>query len=141
MGTAESKHRRGADEAGTYDSCRGNGLHSVSYRVYTVIYELYRRPEISQQEFVSYWLETHRPIAMRMPHLSGYRLCPVTESEGVEGEAVAGFVMLDFESREAFEKTHVSLEFEATAEDAANFARHFTRYAIDVHVAIPEVST
>lgn len=105
--------------------------------MYTVVYELYRRPEISQEEFVSYWLEKHRPIAMRMPNVVGYRLCPVTESDGVEGEAVAGFVMLDFASREAFEQMHASPEYAETAADAATFARHFTRYAIDVHVAIP----
>lgn len=104
--------------------------------MYSVIYELYRQPHISQEDFVAYWLEKHRPIAMKMPNVRGYRICPVTESDAVEGEPVAGFVMLDFDSREAFEETHESPEYAATAADAETFARHFTRYAIETHDVI-----
>jgi uncharacterized protein (TIGR02118 family) len=107
--------------------------------VYTVIYELYRLPELTQEAFVTYWLETHKPIAMRIPNVRGYRICPVTEAEGVEGEQVAGFVIFEFESKADFDAAHESPEFAATAADASgNFVRHFTRYAIDIHVAIPE---
>lgn len=105
--------------------------------MYTVIYELYRKPELSQEEFVSYWMETHKPIAMQIPGVRSYRICPVTEAEGVEGEQIAGFVIFEFDSREAFDTAHHSPEFAATAADASgNFVRHFTRYEIDVHVAI-----
>lgn len=105
--------------------------------MYTVIYELYRRDGWSRQDFVSYWLNSHRPIAMKMPNLRGYKICPVTGSADVLGEEVDGFVMLMFDSEEDFHATHESPEFEATAEDARKFTRHFTRYAVDVHDVIP----
>jgi uncharacterized protein (TIGR02118 family) len=72
--------------------------------VYTVIYELYRKPELSQEEFVSYWHETHKPIAMRIPNVRSYRICPVTEAEGVEGEQIAGFVIFEFDSKADFDE-------------------------------------
>lgn len=104
--------------------------------MYTACYELYRRPELTQAEFVSYWLDTHKPIAMRMPLVRGYEIWPVSDSEAVEGESVAGFVVLRFDSREDFETCHESPEFAATADDAMNFARHFTRYEVTEHKVI-----
>lgn len=105
--------------------------------MYTVIYELYRKPELSQEEFVAYWHEVHKPIAVQIPHVRSYKICPVTEAEGVEGEELAGFVIFEFDSKEDFDVAHESPEFEATAADASgNFVRHFTRYAVDVHQAI-----
>ena len=105
--------------------------------MYTVIYPLYRKPELSQEEFVSYWLETHKPIAMKIPNVRSYRICPVTEAEGVEGEEVAGFVIFEFDSKEDFDTAHESPEWDATAADALeNFVRSFTRYAVDVTTPI-----
>jgi uncharacterized protein (TIGR02118 family) len=105
--------------------------------VYTVIYELYRKPELSQQELVSHWHENHKPIAMQIPHVRSYRICPVIEAEGVEGEEIAGFVIFEFDSKADFDEAHDSAEFAATADDArANMVRHFTRYAVDAHQAI-----
>ena len=105
--------------------------------MYTVIYELYRKPGMSQEEFVSYWHETHKPIAMRIPKVLTYKICPVIEAEGVEGEELAGFVIFEFDSKADFDEAHESPEFAATAADASgNFVRHFTRYAVDAHTAI-----
>lgn len=105
--------------------------------MYTVIYELYRREDWSREQFVDYWLNVHRPIAMKMPNVQGYRICPVTESAEVLGDEVDGFVVLVFDSEEDFHETHASPEFATTAEDARKFTRHFTRYAVDVHEVTP----
>jgi uncharacterized protein (TIGR02118 family) len=104
--------------------------------MYTLIYELYRKEGMSQEEFVDYWLNTHRPIAMKMPNLRGYEIWPVEDSAAVLGDEVAGFVILRFDSRADFEETHASEEFAATAADADNFARHYTRYAVQTHEVI-----
>jgi len=105
--------------------------------MYTVVYELYRKPEMSREEFVDYWLNVHRPIAMRMPHVRGYEIWPVTESDDVEGAEVDGFVLLSFDSEEDFDAMHASPEYAETAADARTFARHFTRYAVAPHRIIP----
>lgn len=106
--------------------------------MYTVIYELFRSPDVSPEDFVRYWWETHRPIAMSIPNLREYQICPVIEAEGVEGEEVAGFVIFRFDSRADFEQAQESPEFEATAEDAAKFIRHFTRYAFEPRIALED---
>jgi len=105
--------------------------------MYTVIYELYRAEGWTREQFVEYWLHTHRPIAMTMPNLRGYKICPVTDSGEVLGDEVDGFVMLVFDSEDDFNTTHESPEFAATAADARKFTRHFARYAVDVHDVIP----
>lgn len=104
--------------------------------MFTVIYELYRREELSQDEFVDYWLNTHKPIALTMPNLRGYEIWPASEPADPLGDEVAGFVILRFDSREDYERTHESEEFAATAADANNFARHYTRYFVDPHKAL-----
>ena len=105
--------------------------------MYTVIYELYRKEGLSQEEFVTYWHETHKRIAMQIPHVRSYKICPVTEADGVEGEEIAGFVIFEFDSKDDFDVAHDSPEFAATAADASgNFVLHFTRYAVDVTQAI-----
>jgi uncharacterized protein (TIGR02118 family) len=105
--------------------------------VYTVIFELYRKEGVSQEEFVSHWHEVHKPIAMQIPLVRSYKICPVTEAVGVEGEEHAGFVIFEFDSKEDFDTAHESPEWDATAADALeNFVRSFTRYAVDVTTPI-----
>lgn len=105
--------------------------------MYTVIFELYRKEGVSQEEFVSHWHGTHKPIAMRIPLVRSYKICAVTEADGVEGEEHAGFVIFEFDSKADFDTAHESPEWEATAADALdNFVRSFTRYAVDVEQAI-----
>lgn len=104
--------------------------------MYTVVYEVYRKDNLSHDEMVAYWLNEHRPIAMKMPNLRGYEIWPVREADGVEGEEVSGFVILRFDTEEDFHTAHESPEFAATREDAKNFLRRFTRYAVDTHRAL-----
>jgi uncharacterized protein (TIGR02118 family) len=104
--------------------------------MYTVMYALYRKEGMDHEAFVDYWLNTHRPIALRMPRMRSYEIWPVTESDGVLDQEIDGFVLFRFDSKEDFEFMHDSPEFADTAADAANFARHFTRYAVDPHVAL-----
>lgn len=104
--------------------------------MYTAVYELYRREDLSQQEFADYWLNVHKPIAVKMPKVRAYEIWPVTHADGVEGSEVAGFVILRFDSEADFEECHASPEFAATAEDAMKFARLFTHYAVDEHKII-----
>ena len=38
---------------------------------------LYRRPELSHEEFVKHWAEIHAPMANNIPQVRRYVLCPV----------------------------------------------------------------
>jgi uncharacterized protein (TIGR02118 family) len=104
--------------------------------MYTVVYTLYRKQGWSREQFTDYWLNVHKPIALRMPHVRGYEIWPVTETADVLGEEVDGFVILRLDSEDDFHKLHASPEFEATAEDARKFTRHFTRHAVETHEVI-----
>lgn len=104
--------------------------------MYTVIYTLYRQEGWTRQQFTDYWLNEHKPIAVRMPHVRGYEIWPVTEAAEVLDEEIDGFVILRFENEGDFHKCHESPEFAATAEDARKFTRHFTRHFVDTHKVI-----
>jgi uncharacterized protein (TIGR02118 family) len=104
--------------------------------MFTVAYTLYRKEDMSREEFVDYWLNVHRPIAMRMPNVRGYEIWPVTDAAEVLGEEIDGFVILRFDSEEDFHRTHESPEYATTAEDARKFTRHFTRHFVDAHRVI-----
>lgn len=104
--------------------------------MYTVVYALYRKVGMDRAQFVDYWLNVHRPIAMRMPRVRGYEIWPVTQAADVLGDEIDGFVILRFDSREDFDRTHESPEFADTAADARKFTRHFTRHEVETHEVI-----
>lgn len=104
--------------------------------MYTVIFEIYRRPDRTQEQMLEHWLGPHRELGMKIPNITGYRLCPVVEADGVEGEQIAGFAIFEFTDRAGYEASIASPEFAETAADAGEFARHFSAYHVDVNVAV-----
>lgn len=104
--------------------------------MYTVVYALYRQEGMSREEFARYWVETHAPIAAKLPHVRSYRIAPVTSATNVLGEEADGFAILEFDSEADFQAAAASPEMAAAGEDAARFARHFDVYTVDVHQVI-----
>jgi len=104
--------------------------------VYTVIYALYRKEGMSREEFTRYWLETHGPIAARLPHVRSYRIAPVTAVMDVEGQEADGFAILEFDSEADFQAAAASPEMAAAGQDAGKFVRHFDVYVVDSHQVI-----
>lgn len=103
--------------------------------MYTVLYALYRKEGLSQEEFASYWTEVHAPIARKLPNVLSYRICPVTGSADAEHE-VDGFAVLDFDSEADFAAAAQSPEMAEAGADAAKFARHFGVYFVDAHTVV-----
>jgi uncharacterized protein (TIGR02118 family) len=103
--------------------------------VYTVIYALYRKDGMSQEEFARHWTEVHAPIARTLPNVRSYRICPVTGSADALHE-VDGFAVLDFDSEADFGAAAQSPEMAEAGEDAAKFARHFGVYMVDAHEVV-----
>ena len=84
------------------------------------IFTLYRRVDVSGDEFREYWQNTHAPIAAKMPGLRRYvqNLALTTE----EGEPpIAGIAEVYFDSVEAMQDALASPEGEAALADLANF--------------------
>jgi uncharacterized protein (TIGR02118 family) len=104
--------------------------------MHTAVYTLYRKEGWTREEFTEYWLNVHRPIAVKMPYVRGYEIWPVTDAAETLSDEIDGFVILRFDSEEDFHRCHESPEFAAAAEDARMFTRHFTRHFVDAHEVI-----
>jgi uncharacterized protein (TIGR02118 family) len=84
------------------------------------IFMLYRRQDMSGDEFRDYWRNTHGPIAAKMPGLKKYVQNQALMTE--EGEPpVAGIAEVYFDSVEAMQDALSSPEGEAALADLSNF--------------------
>ena len=69
------------------------------------IYVVYRRPELTREEFAKHWTEVHAPIAEKLPHIRSYTIHPVTAAMEIEGDKEAdGFAVCVWDTQEDFEK-------------------------------------
>ena len=84
------------------------------------IFTLYRRADMTGDEFREYWQNTHGPIAAKMPGLKKYVQNHALTTE--EGEPpVAGVAEVYFDSVEALQDALASPEGEAALADLQNF--------------------
>ncbi len=104
--------------------------------MYTVIYQLYRKQDMSREEFARHWVEIHAPIAEKLPKVRSYRIFPVLQAADALEPEVDGFAVLDFDSEADFQAAAESPEMTAAGEDAATFARHFGVYMVQAHTVV-----
>lgn len=100
-----------------------------------LIYCISKKPEMTVEEFQTYWRETHAPIAARIPGLRRYVQCH-TVPETYGGERTPGFdgaAELWWDSIEAMRAAMGTPEVRAALEDEKNFIDH-TRVASFVTV-------
>ena len=84
------------------------------------IFMLYRRPDMSGDEFRDYWRNTHGPIVAKMPRLKKYVQNQALMTE--EGEPpVAGIAEVYFDSVEDMQDALSSPEGKAALADLPNF--------------------
>jgi uncharacterized protein (TIGR02118 family) len=91
---------------------------------FIVIYEVYRKEGMSHEEFVEYWMNTHAPIAAKLPNVRTYTNFPVTSATDVT-DPPDGVSILTFDSQEDFEAMLASPDMEVSGEDAARFTSRF----------------
>lgn len=101
--------------------------------MYRVIYAVYANEGMTADEFSKYWVDVHGAIGKRLPHVDRYELYPVLAADGELGPGVAGFALLEFESKEAFEAAGASDVMQEAVDDVPNFARHMTAYTVSGH--------
>jgi uncharacterized protein (TIGR02118 family) len=84
------------------------------------MFTLYRRPDMTGDQFRDYWKTTHAQIAAKMPGLKKYVQNHALTTE--EGEPpVAGIAQVYFDSVEAMQEALSSPEGEAAIADLENF--------------------
>ncbi len=105
-----------------------------------LIYCISKKPEMSVEEFQTYWRGTHAPIAAAIPGVRRYVQCHVLP-ELYERETAPGFdgaAELWFDDLDAMRAAMGTPEVAAALEDEKNFIDH-TRVASFVTVEKPIV--
>ena len=106
-----------------------------------LIYCISKKPELSIEEFQTYWRETHGPIAAKIPGLRRYVQCH-TAPETYGGQREPGFdgaAELWWDDMESMRAAMGSPEVQAALEDEKNFIDH-SRVASFVTIEKPVVS-
>lgn len=99
--------------------------------MHTMVFGVYRKDGMSQEEFLDHWRGEHAEIAARLPQVREYLIMPVTASAEAPEPVPHGFVMMRFDTKEDAEAAVASPEMAAAVEDSANFAGHFSTFHVD----------
>jgi uncharacterized protein (TIGR02118 family) len=102
-----------------------------------VIAMLWKRPDMSREEFVRYWREVHAPMAEGMEGLRRYAINPTLEAFAMGEPPFDGVAELWFDDAAAARAAFASPVGVATTQDVAKFARpEKTQIVIAEEIAI-----
>lgn len=88
--------------------------------MFTVVWLVKKRPDLSQEEFTRYWIQEHTPITAATPAMRAYRCYPMTSHDGTE-PAFDAIAFASFDDEAAWRAAEQSPEFQAAVSDAVNF--------------------
>ena len=94
---------------------------------------LNKKNGLTDEEFTKYLLETHAPLAKKMPGLRKYVVNLVKRPPKREAE-YDGVVELWFDNTDSMKSAFASPEGVATQKDTEHFTRKLTTLYIDEHV-------
>lgn len=88
--------------------------------MFTVVWLVKKRPDLTQDEFSRYWIDEHTPITAATPGMRSYRCYPMTSHEGAE-PAFDAIAFATFDDEAAWRVAEQSPELRAAIADAVNF--------------------
>lgn len=88
--------------------------------MFTVVWLVKRRPDLSQEAFTRYWIEEHTPITAATPGMRAYRCYPMISFDGA-APAFDAIAFASFDDEAAWRTAERSAEFQAAVADAVNF--------------------
>lgn len=100
--------------------------------MFKLIILLKKKNELSDQDSAKYWLETHAPLAKKMPGLRKYVVNVVKRPPNREPD-YNGVVELWFDDIDSMKKAFASPEGHATQEDTERFTTSLTTLFTDEH--------
>lgn len=100
--------------------------------MFKLVVLLKKKPALSDEGFAKYWLETHAPLAKKMPGLRRYVVNIVRRPPTREPD-YHGVVELWFDDVNSMKKAFASPEGQATQKDTEAFASSLTTLYIDEH--------
>ena len=92
-----------------------------------------KKADMANAEFTKYWLETHAPLAKKMPGLRRY-VVNVVRPPPNRVPDFDGVVEMWFDDTESMKKAFASPEGQATQKDTERFTNKITTLFIDEHV-------
>lgn len=88
--------------------------------MFTVVWLVKKRPDLSQEAFTRYWIDEHTPLTAATPGMRAYRCYPMTSFDG-EPPAFDAIAFAQFDDEAAWRAAEASPELQAAIADAANF--------------------
>ncbi len=88
-----------------------------------VLVVLYKRADMSREEFVRYWREVHAPLAERMEGVRRYVINPTLQAFAMGEASFDGLAELWFDDAAAARAAFASPVGIATTQDVAKFAQ------------------
>jgi uncharacterized protein (TIGR02118 family) len=104
--------------------------------MYTMVYAVYSRDDISREEFVRHLTEVHSQIGRRLPGIRRYEQFPIESAEGHDGDQPGAFALAEYDSEEAWQAAVESDVMKEVGEDAAKFASKFATFVVDANKVI-----
>ena len=89
--------------------------------MYHVVFLVKKKPEMTQEEFVDYWIIQHTPLTARIPGLREYRCYPLIASIDERDVPFDAVAYIAFDDEQACKDALASGEMTAAGADAVNF--------------------
>lgn len=100
--------------------------------MFKMVILLKKRMNFTDEQFADYWLETHAPLAKKMPGLRRY-VVNVVKPPPNRAPDYNGVVELWFDNVDDMKKAFSSPEGQATQKDTERFAASRTAMYVDEH--------
>lgn len=88
--------------------------------MFTVVWLVKKREDLSQDQFIHYWIEKHTPLTAATPGLRAYRCYPMISHDG-KAPAFDAIAFASFDDEAAWRAAQQSPQLQAAIADAANF--------------------
>lgn len=89
--------------------------------MYHVVFLVTKRADMSQDEFVRYWIEDHTPLTAKLPGLRSYRCYPMTSQMDGPRPPFDAIAYIAFDDEASCRAALESAEFKKAVADGPNF--------------------
>jgi uncharacterized protein (TIGR02118 family) len=103
--------------------------------MHRVLFAIYRKPELTYDQFLEHYRDVHLPIARRLPNLRRYEIFPVEPGPDAAAGAPDAFALMVFDSAEEFERLLATPEMAEAVADNLTFIDRFEAYTVD-HIPV-----
>ncbi|MCA9858998.1 MAG: EthD family reductase [Thermomicrobiales bacterium] len=88
--------------------------------MFTVVWLVKKRADLSQEEFARYWIDEHTPLTAATPGMHSYRCYPMVAHDGA-APSFDAIAFATFDDEAAWRVAEQSPELQAAIADAVNF--------------------